>query len=206
VSGNGDLAARWDAAYRREESSTSWFEPQPRMSLRMLDRLGVGSDASVVDIGAGTSRLVDALLERGHADVTVLDLSMVAVHAAQARLGERGPLVRWVEADVRTWRPGRTFDAWHDRAVLHFLTTKADQASYRRTLHGVTEPGSVAVIATFAPDGPKQCSGLPVAGYTASQIADLLGPQWTLTAHAREEHTTPWGASQPFTWAALRRS
>lgn len=206
MSGNDDLVANWNAAYSRDESSTSWYEPRPRMSLWMLDHIGVGSDASVVDVGGGTSRLVDALLERGHTDVTILDLSTVAVRSAQTRLGGRGRLVHWAEGDVRTWRPGRTFHAWHDRAVLHFLTSAADQTSYRQTLQAVTETGSIAVIATFAPDGPQQCSGLPVARYSADQIADLLGPEWTVTAEARDEHTTPSGVQQPFTWVALRRS
>jgi SAM-dependent methyltransferase len=205
VTGDSELAANWDAAYARGDAANSWYEPQPTMSLRMLAEAGCISSASVVDVGGGNSRLVDALLGRGHTDVTVLDLSTIALQTANARLGDHGPLVEWVQGDVRTWRPGRTFDAWHDRAVLHFLTTDADRAQYVQTLQSATEPGSIAVIATFAPDGPHQCSGLPVARYSASQIADLLGASWTLIGDARDEHETPSGATQPFTWSALRR-
>lgn len=174
------------------------------MSLRMLDTAGVGPDASVVDIGGGASRLAATLLERGHGDVTVLDLSTVALDSS--RRGDRAELTRWVRGDVRGWRPERSFDVWHDRAVLHFLTTETDQARYRETLRAATAPGSIAVIATFAPDGPQQCSGLPVSRYTGEQIGGLLGPDWILVAETRDEHITPAGVMQPFTWVALRRN
>ncbi|WP_137121312.1 SAM-dependent methyltransferase [Segeticoccus rhizosphaerae] len=203
-SGNDDLAAHWNAAYSREESSTSWYEQQPRMSLSMLDQVGVGSDASIVDIGAGTSRLADTLLTVSAGTPTSPWWTCPRSQCTLRRLAS-ATKPHWstgLPRDVRTWRRGRTFNAWHDRAVLPFLTSDADQVSYRQTLASVTATGSIAVIATFAPDAPQQCSGLPVARHTA----DLVGPEWTLTAEARDEHVTPSGMWQPFTWAALRRS
>jgi hypothetical protein len=59
----------------------------------------------------------------------------------------------------------KPMDFWHDRAVFHFLTGADDRARYKHHLLETLKPGGTAVIATFAPDGPETCSGLPVQRY-----------------------------------------
>lgn len=198
-------AGHWDDAYRLGNTTRSWFQEQAQPSLRMLDTAGVRSTESLVDVGGGASTLVDALLERGHDDLTVLDISAEGLRTAQDRLGPNAARVQWLTADLRSWVPDRTWNVWHDRAVLHFFTTGADRDRYLHALDDGTEPGSLAVLATFAPDGPQHCSGLPVERYDAAGLSALLGRGWQLVADSREEHTTPGGAVQPFTWAAFRR-
>ena len=61
------------------------------------------------------------------------------------------------------------------------------------------------MLATFAPHGPSQCSGLPVVRYGPDDLAQLFRPSFTLEADEREEHVTPDGIVQPFTWVVLRR-
>jgi SAM-dependent methyltransferase len=200
------VAERWDRAYGEGERTRSWFQSEPLASLRMLDVAGVTPAASVIDAGGGASTLVDALLERGFNDVTVLDISSAGLQAAQERLGPTADRVRWVVADLLDWRAERTYQVWHDRAVLHFLTAEDDRRRYLDTLHASTAAGAVAVFGTFAPDGPRQCSGLPVTRNSAGDLAVLLGDQWAPVAADREEHVTPAGAVQPFVWAAFRRT
>jgi trans-aconitate methyltransferase len=201
-----ELAEHWDAAYAQGETTRSWFEDEPVMSLRLIDAAAAGADASVVDIGGGTSRLVDSLLTRGHTDLTVVDVSAEALRIAQVRLGPQAERVRWIHADIRSWTPGRMFDVWHDRAVLHFLTAADDQDRYRRNLIGATHPGSVAVFGCFAPGGPTHCSGLPVVRRDPAGLAEFLGADWSMVAQDRESHPTPSGGVQPFSWAAFVRS
>jgi len=173
------------------------------MSLRMFDAAGVQADASVIDVGGGASPLAGALLERGFGDVTVLDISAAGMAHARQRLGARAEQVSWLVADVRTWVPERHYAVWHDRAVFHFLISAQDRQRYLGVLAGATEPDAVAVFGCFAPDGPQYCSGLPVTRYSAADLVDELGSGWTLISQDREEHRTPAGAVQPFTWAAL---
>ena len=201
-----DAADHWDRAYREGERTRSWFESEPVGSLRMFQLAGVSPADGVIDAGGGASTLVDALLERGFDDVTVLDVSATGIQAAQRRLGRSAGRVHWVVADLRNWRPARTYQVWHDRAVLHFLTAGADRQSYLETLTASTAAGAVAIFATFAPDGPHQCSGLPVARYSAHDLAALLGGRWSSVVDDREEHVTPAGAVQPFVWAVFRRT
>jgi hypothetical protein len=201
----GGTAEHWDSAYAHGERTRSWFQQYPGASLRMLDAAGVTSQDSVIDIGGGASLLVDSLLERGHKDLTVLDVSAAALHITQRRLGPTEQGVEWIVSDLLTWNPQRAYAVWHDRAVLHFITADPDKQRYLTTLSAATKPGSVAVFGCFARDGPQSCSGLPVARYSTDDLATSLGDDWTLVATEREEHHTPAGGVQPFTWAAFRR-
>jgi hypothetical protein len=96
-------------------------------------------------------------------------------------------------------QPGITGLPW--RTVL---TTESDQQSYRRALAAATAPGAVAVIGCFAPR--RSAAVLRPGGrpHGPGDLAAGLGPGWGLIAEDREEHITPNGLTQPFTWIALR--
>jgi SAM-dependent methyltransferase len=205
MASEADPARHWDDAYAQGAGTRSWFQQHPAMSLRMFAAAGVSASDSVLDVGGGASPLAGTLLHRGFADVTVLDISAAGIGQARERLGPEAERVRWLTADILTWQPGRRYGAWHDRAVFHFLTATRDQHRYLATLGSATAADAAAVLGCFAPDGPQYCSGLPVARYSPDQLARQLGGDWTLIASAREEHVTPAGAIQPFTWAAFRR-
>jgi hypothetical protein len=201
----GERAAHWDAVYGRSaEDAVSWFESEPTLSLELLDLVGVVPADPVVDVGGGASRLVDALLGRGFSDVTVLDVSDVALSKARRRLGVRAEQVHWLLVDLLCWQPSRRYRVWHDRAVFHFLTGPADRARYRDLLSAALAPGAAVVIGTFAADGPDRCSGLPTARYAPKQLTAVLGSGIVPVALRRELHRTPWDAVQSFTWLAAR--
>jgi hypothetical protein len=201
-----DLVARWDDAYAQGDATRSWFQAAPLMSLRMLDAAGVTAADSVIDVGGGASPLAGALLGRGFRDVTVLDISPAGLRHARQRLGPQAGQVHWLTADIRAWRPPRRYAVWHDRAVFHFLTAEPDRQAYLRALAAATTGSAIAVFGCFAPEGPQRCSGLPVARYGPRELADELGRDWTPIAEDREDHATPAGRTQPFTWVALRRT
>jgi len=205
MTGQAKVAAHWDAAYAQGDDTRSWFEEHPHMSLRMLGAAGVSAADALIDVGGGASPLTRALLERSFGDLTVLDISAAGMRDARDRLGPRAGQVRWLTADVLSWHPPRCYRAWHDRAVFHFLTTEEQRQHYRRALDAATAPGAVAVFGCFAPDGPRRCSGLPVARYSPAELARQLGARWLMVSQDREEHITPAGTIQPFTWIALRR-
>lgn len=197
--------AHWDAVHRQDPSEASWFEAEPALSLQVLEELGVGPDESVVDVGAGASGVAGALLDRGFRDVTALDVSAIALQEARNRLAQRADRVRWIEADLLGWAPDRRFQVWHDRAVFHFLTEDQQRRRYRTLLADAVAPGAALVMATFAADGPAQCSGLPVRGYDAAGLIAELGTGWDLRVSRRAGHRTPSGAIQPFVYVGARR-
>lgn len=200
----GPTVDHWDTIFGRDDQSLSWFEASPDVSLELLldDTVAL---RSVIDVGAGRSLVVDRLLDRGVEDITLLDLSARALADVRARLGERGTSVRMLATDVLEWWPDRTWDAWHDRAVLHFLVDDEDRRTYVARATAAVAPGGLAVIASFAPDGPSTCSGLPVHRTDADHLAAEFTDSFELVTSRDERHITPGGAEQHFVWVVLRR-
>ncbi len=200
-----DRFQHWDSVYRTRESDTvSWFQAEPTVTLELVELLGIPHDAAIVDVGGGASRLVDRLLAADYTDVTVLDLSPAALAVSQARLGDATD-VEWIAEDLLTWEPARRYDLWHDRAVLHFLSGE-DVANYRALLERSVAPGGCVILGTFAPDGPEQCSGLPITRYSAADLVHFLAPTFAVIEERHELHTTPSGTTQSFAWVAAKRA
>lgn len=202
---SSERSHHWRKVYTdKPPEDVSWYQATPTQSLAAMERFGALPSQALIDIGGGASTLVDALLARGWNDLTVLDIAAPALAAAQARLGAVADMVTWIAADITEWQPPRRYDIWHDRAVFHFLTEPGQRAAYIRALHTGLAPGGLIIIATFAPDGPEKCSGLPVERYDAEKLAAVLGAQFRLEASWRDTHLTPWGSEQSFTWCVLR--
>ncbi len=197
---------RWDEAYDRlGVSGVGWHQEEPVVSLELLDAIAPSAGDPVIDVGAGAARLLERLMARGMSDLTALDVSARALEARRGRLGPGGDAIHHIHADLLRWTAGRRYAVWHDRAVFHFLVDEGERRRYVAALHAALRPGGHAIIGTFALDGPRQCSGLPVARYDADGLAWALGPGFALVGSRREHHTTPSGRDQPFTWITLRR-
>jgi trans-aconitate methyltransferase len=200
-----DRQTHWQSIYATKgESEVSWFQDDAQPSLALVEEVASPSSA-IIDIGGGASRLADALYDRDFLDLTVLDLSAAALAASKARIGRRAKHIQWIVADVTTWEPLRVYDVWHDRAAFHFMVAEADRAVYLSRLARALKPGGHAIIATFAPDGPEQCSGLPVRRYDAETLGQALGPEFRLVGTRHHEHVTPLGAAQPFQFSVFHR-
>ncbi len=203
----GGTRSHWEDVYTsKAETAVSWYQPHSVRSLEWIASAAPDRGAAIVDIGGGASGLVDDLLATGYTDLTVLDVAESALAKSRKRLGGDAARIHWVVADITQWTPPRAYDVWHDRAVFHFLTGPDQQAAYVAALAAGTRPGSAVIIATFALDGPEKCSGLPVRRYSHDTLSKRLGPRFSLTSHATEAHTTPWGSEQRFQYSMFRRT
>jgi len=199
-------AGHWDTVHQsHEETALSWYEADPVRSFEWVRAVAPEPSATIVDVGAGRSRLADRLLGAGYEEITLLDVSGDAIAETRARLGSRAPQVRFVVGDVLDWRPLHRYDVWHDRALFHFLTDPSDRARYVAVLRAAVRVGGHVVIATFAPSGPESCSGLPVVRYDAEGLQRALGTSFRLVRAEEAAHRTPSGGVQPFTWACFQR-
>ncbi|WP_423198994.1 MULTISPECIES: class I SAM-dependent methyltransferase [unclassified Cupriavidus] len=199
--------AHWEHVYgTRSAASVSWFQPHAHRSVELIRLTGAGQDGAIIDVGGGASTLVDDLLAAGHTDLTVLDLSRAALDVARARLGAQADRVTWLADDITTAAlPRHRYDVWHDRAVFHFLTSDEARAAYVRAVLRAVRPGGSVIVATFAEDGPEQCSGLPVRRYSADALHAEFGTPFTLLRHEREAHATPFGTVQQFVYCLCRK-
>lgn len=203
---DASVGAHWQDVYeRRDPQQVSWYEPTPDTSLALIARADLPLDAAIIDVGGGASRLAAELVGVGHKDVTVADISKQALERAQAELGEAAAQVRWIVADVRGHDFGRRFDLWHDRALFHFMVEPADREAYLTVLRRSLRPGGHLILATFGPEGPTECSGLPTRRYGADQLAGLLAPDFRLVDSQLAEHTTPSGSRQQFVYTHFQR-
>ena len=198
--------AHWENVYTtKSEKEVSWFQENPAPSLELIALAGLSADATIIDIGGGASRFVDALVEQKIGRITVLDLSAAALDAAKKRLGDRGAAVEWVIADATTWEPSQAYDLWYDRATFHFLTNASDRSAYVRNLQKAVRSGGHVIMGTFALEGPERCSGLSVMRYDAGMLGAILGTDFRLIDSRRHDHATPWGVVQRFQFSTFRR-
>ena len=197
-----DRKQHWEEVYsQKAEDTVSWFQVHPDVSLELIQAAAAAPADPLIDVGGGASRLVDHLLQAGFTDLTVLDISEAALERAGARLGTAALKVQWLAVDVTRWKPARLYRLWHDRAVFHFLTEAADRAAYLANLRAALKPGGHAVIASFAPDGPERCSGLPVQRYSPESLAAELGSAFRLKQGRTESHLTPAARVQQFQYS-----
>ncbi len=198
----------WEHVYStKPAASVSWFQEHAEQSLRLIRGTGVPCSAATIDVGGGASTLVDDLLANGYDAVTVLDLSAAALAEAKTRLGQAASRVQWLVGDItQIALPVHAYDVWHDRAVFHFLTRPEDRQAYVNTVLRAVKPGGHVIVATFAEDGPLECSGLPVMRYGPTELHAQFGAPFALVKHEREEHHTPFGTVQKFVYCYCRKT
>ena len=197
-----ELKSHWEQVYTTKSAeAVSWYQPHATLSLDLICRLAQDKSTSIVDVGGGASNLVDDLLAHGMTDVGVLDISSAALNVARQRLGEQAGRVHWMEGDITIIELEKaSIDIWHDRAVFHFLTDPADREAYVAQVRHAVRPGGHVIVAAFGPDGPLQCSGLPVMRYAPDALHAEFGGAFELLEHVKEDHLTPSGLVQHFVY------
>lgn len=197
----------WENVYlTKSPDKVSWFQEHAEQSLRLIENTKLPLSASIIDVGGGASTLVDDLVLKGYSSITVLDLSTTAMLSAKERLKSNAAKVNWVEADIlEAALPIAAYDLWHDRAVFHFLTKQEQRNAYILAVERSVKPGGHIIIATFAEDGPTQCSGLPVNRYTAEQLHSEFGSAFKFIKQEKEGHSTPFGTLQKFIYCYCRK-
>jgi 2-polyprenyl-3-methyl-5-hydroxy-6-metoxy-1,4-benzoquinol methylase len=195
-----DAKNHWDKIYTtKEPEAVSWYRPHLETSLALVERAAHSRSASIIDIGAGESTLVDDLLARGYENITALDLSQAALEVTKKRLGLLAEQVNWIVADItQVHLESFAYDVWHDRAVFHFLTSIEQRVAYVRNVVKAVNPGGHVIVSTFGPEGPTKCSGLEVMRYDTESLHNEFGTRFRLVDSLKELHRTPFGMTQQF--------
>ena len=197
----------WENVYRtRGGNEVSWYQPQPQVSLDFARELNIAKDAAIIDVGGGDSFLVDHLLALGFTNITVLDISGVAIEKAKERLGEKKDLVKWIVGDIMEFVPETTYDFWHDRAAFHFLTTEEQVEIYFKIAARAISPNGKLVIGTFSENGPSKCSGLPVKQYSEKSLTATLKKHFQKIKCIYSDHITPFHTVQQFLFCSFKKS
>ena len=194
-----DAKTHWQKIYQdKDPSGVSWYQEEPLLSQELIRNTGIAHTEALIDIGGGASVLVDRLLSNGYTNLSVLDISGIALAHAQERLGNLSDKVKWHEEDVTQFKAPEQFLLWHDRAVFHFLTEPSDRVRYTEVLKQSLTSGGHVIIAAFAIGGPEKCSGLNIVQYDAEKLSAEIGPDFQLVEQRSEVHVTPANKEQLF--------
>ena len=197
----------WDNIYSTKSlEEVSWHQPIPKISLDFILSLGFAKDSPIIDVGGGDSFLVDSLLNEGYTDLTVLDISNVAIERAKIRLAKNADKINWIVSDIINFFPERKYSIWHDRAVFHFLRKDLEINSYLKSLNSGTAKDGRLVLGTFAENGPIRCCALDVKRYSFNDLERKIGDQFHIEKMINSIHQTPFKTEQSFNFVqAIKR-
>jgi trans-aconitate 2-methyltransferase len=160
--------ADWDAkSYERIS------DPQFRWGLRVLERLPLRGDETVVDEGCGAGRLTELLLDRlPRGRVVALDSSGAMLETARARLARFGDRVSFVQADAATWVAPAPVDAVFSTATYHWLK---DHDALFASIAASLRPGGLLVAQCGAAGNLTRIRSRAAALRTSAEYARFFG-------------------------------
>ena len=197
----------WNGIFTtKTDSELGWQEGDAAQTLKFLEPMELGDDATVFLPGAGTSVLADALWCRG-GRLILNDISEQALGSLRKRIGGERDGVFWLHHDISIPLPAGLpqVDAWIDRAVLHFLLDEAAIQGYFANLRTSLRAGGYALLAEFAADGAARCAGLEVRRYTLAEMVERLGAGFELVGNEDYTYINPSGEARPYIYALFRR-
>jgi hypothetical protein len=199
-----DYVNHWNSLYSSKKlEEVSWYQKIPQTSLDFIFDANLSKDDAIIDIGGGDSFLVDNLINAGFTNLTVLDISKLAIDRAKFRLGNNAKKVKWIVCDVRNFISKKKYVLWHDRAVFHFMKNSRDIKEYYRNLLNRVVDASIVVLGTFSENGPDRCCALDVCKYSINELSLLFSKDFSFTKGENTLHKTPTGLTQAFTFVSL---
>lgn len=153
--------------------------------------------ARAIDLAAGEGRNAIWLAERGWR-VTAVDFSAVGLSRAARLAAERKVSVDWVQADLRSWRPGARGFGLVLIAYLHLPS--ADLAAVFRAAAAAVAPGGTLLVIGHDRDniarghgGPQDPDRLYTPGLVTAELGGLAvrrAEQVLRTVHTPEGDRT----------------
>ena len=196
----------WESIYAmKDDHQVSWYQDVPKTSLRLINELQLSLESSIIDIGGGNSNFTIELQKIGYKNLSVLDISGLALMRTKKKMGDAANAVNWVESDVLDLDELNKYDVIHDRATFHFLTNEDEIKKYVDIVSGAIIKGGHLVISTFSLTGPEKCSNLQVSQYSSSTLAILFNENFKMISSFNEVHTSPYDTSQDFIFCVFTK-
>lgn len=205
-----DYKKHWNTVYdTKADEQLGWYEDNPKPTLELIEKCKLESDSKILCVGAGTTRLIDTLIEKGFQNIIANDLSEIALHHLKHRISEKYSHNLECIADDLTnptkLNQLKDVDLWIDRAVLHFFLEENDIESYFNLIKTTLSKNGQVIIATFSLDGAEKCSGLPLHRYSKEMIQKRLGPDFLLVDSFNYTYINPFGGERPYVYTLFQR-
>lgn len=203
-----DYKKHWNSVYSKNPSERlGWFEKKSTQTLDLINQTNLVKTAKILNIGAGSSVLIDNLLELGFTNIIANDLSEVSLASLKKRVG-MNEKVQFIVDDLLhplQLNSLKNVDLWNDRAVLHFFVKKHDISAYFNLLKRVLSQNGYVIIAVFAKNGADKCSELPLQKYDVNMLQKELGPKFTLLKTFNYTYINPYGGERPYIYTLFQR-
>ena len=80
----------WETSYvTKPTNGVSWWQDPDALWYDLITDTGVGLESPIVDMGSGSSVLIDALVGAGYQHITAVDLSATALGVTRTPVGGR---------------------------------------------------------------------------------------------------------------------
>ena len=199
----------WNKAYERVSADQlGWYEKDVSPTMQLIKKAGIGPNSRLLSVGAGSTTLIDTLLEHGYDNLLATDISDVALQGLQTRIGNLHNKVEWIVDDLTNatlLNDIQPVDLWIDRAVLHFFVEEDDQKKYFRLLRNLVHKYGYVILAEFNLDSADKCSGLPVHRYNTEMLQNKLGENFNLITNFDYDYTMPSGDSRTYVYTLFQR-
>lgn len=203
-----DYKTHWNAAYNKNSTEKlGWFEGKSTQTLALIKETKIAKNATILNVGSGSSTLIDNLLAEGFSNIIANDLSVASLDSLKNRIGENDKVQFLVDDLLNPLKLNEleNIDLWNDRAVLHFFLKDEEIASYFNILKKVLKPNGFVIIAVFAENGAEKCCGLPLKRYTVAMLQDYLGVNFELKNSFNYTFVNPYGAERPYIYSLFQR-
>ncbi len=201
------MKEHWNKVYSGSpENELGWYETDLSPMLKLLSKTDLNTSSRILNVGAGSTTLVDELLKQGYSNVIATDISGIALKNLENRVGN--DKVEFIVDDLvnpSQLKNLEQVDIWIDRAVLHFFTKGSEQKMYFDLLKNLVADAGYAILAEFNLEGAERCSGLPVQRYSQEMFDEKLGKDFELVDCFNHTYVMPSGAKRPYIYALYKR-
>lgn len=205
-----DLKSHWENAYKNSDTDQlGWYEDFPEPSLRLIEKCELSKNERLLNVGVGSTTLIDELLKKGYQNIIASDISENAIAELKKRLKNKSDQIEWIVDDLIL--PGKLnkiekVDLWHDRAVLHFFNEADEQDAYFSLLKKLVKRNGFVIIAVFNLDGAEKCSGLSVFRYNEKMLSKKLGHDFSLLDSFDFTYSMPSGDKREYVYTLFQRN
>lgn len=203
-----DYKAHWDNAYlNNPHEKLGWYETDLSPTLQLIEKSGISKLARVLNVGAGSTVLVDELAKQKYQNLIATDISGIALKKLEERINSR--ILELIEDDLTNptvLNDLEAVDLWVDRAVLHFFTEEKDQDTYFDLLKSTVKKGGHVILAEFGLEGANKCSGLDVHRYSNDMYQEKLGKEFKCIQTFDYTYTMPSGDPRAYIYSLFIRA
>jgi len=203
-----DLKSHWNKAYSNNpENKLGWFETDLSPMFQLILKSEIQKNASIINIGAGSTTLADELISQGFTNIIATDISDVALQNLSKRVDSS--YLKTIADDLTN--PSELLkiekvDLWIDRAVLHFFIEEKDQETYFNLLKEKVNLNGFVILAEFNLQGATKCSGLTVKRYNAEMFQEKLGADFKLIESFDYTYSMPSGDEREYVYSLFQKT